>query len=1175
MTIGRPLVPILAMLALVGCSQQKAADTSAATDPASTTPILQPLDTTAIGTNDVSVGGYITKTPGQSGAPSFYLIAANNDGKSGCNATGVNNKATFTMTSSNTAVIPDSTGLYQSQGCNVANAVTIPYTVSSSAAAGTIVTLTVNATTPGSTNTPTRFDVKVIAAAPSDSTPPTITPTITGTEGDNGWYTSSVVVSWNVSDPQSAITTPECVPALVDTDTTAAGTTVSCTATSSGGSTTRLVTIKLDTTAPTVTPASITNTTWRNTPLGQVFTASDSASGLAADQGLNDDRQFTLTASAQSASAAQPTTVSKTIADNAGNSTTRTVSALIDTTRPTISAQTYGLKADGVTVTDDPISPNANGWFNRTVVVRFMCTDALSGVVASGPGACPADVTVDRDTLDAGEVVSGTVRDNAGNTSLTATETVRVDTAAPTISAAVSPDANSAGWHRSDATVTFTCSGLGTGGSCPAPVSVTQNTDADGTVVSATATDRAGNTASASATVKLDRSAPVASLAASGPLGLNGWYRGTVSFSTTGSTDALSGLASCTAVAPLATDDASHTVVTTCTDVAGNTDTATLSVKRDATPPTISAAPDRPANASDWYGADVTVAFTCADATSGVGTCPASEVVSDEGSMPVSATATDQAGNQATSSPLTIRLDRTAPTAQVAATTAPNALGWYRTDVTFTTSGTDGLSGVASCTTPATLNDDATGHVATGTCTDNAGNTSPVASSAPVNRDTVKPTLTLAAASAPNAAGWYRQDVAFTLTKSDDRSGIDEASCTGPAPITGEGTGLTTTASCYDRAGNSASLTSAGVNIDTTAPSAALTPSPAVPNGLNGWYRSGPVSFAVTGTDITPAGVTGVSGNVTCSAVGPIAGDTSGTTVSTTCTDAAGNSTPSAPLTIRLDSAAPTATISPSPAAPNGSNGWYRSGPVTFSTSGTDSLSGHVTCTAIPAISTDTPGSTFTTTCTDEAGNPMTASLAVKLDQTAPTLTVPGNITVNATSNSQAMVTFAAATASDNFTSPVSATCDRVSGTSYPVGTATVTCAATDQAGNTTTRSFTITVRYDFTGFFQPIDMGGVYNTVKVGSAVPVKFRLGGHQGLNVFAAGSPSATTIPCSPTASIDEVEEVATSSTSSLNYDATAGQYVYVWKTSTAFRAGSCYQLTVRFVDGSSQTALFKFR
>ena len=35
---------------------------------------------------------------------------------------------------------------------------------------------------------------------------------------------------------------------------------------------------------------------------------------------------------------------------------------------------------------------------------------------------------------------------------------------------------------------------------------------------------------------------------------------------------------------------------------------------------------------------------------------------------------------------------------------------------------------------------------------------------------------------------------------------------------------------------------------------------------------------------------------------------------------------------------------------------------------------------------------------------------------------------------------------------------------------------------------------YSFTSFVQPIDMGGVFNKVKPGSTVPVKFSLDGHR---------------------------------------------------------------------------------
>jgi hypothetical protein len=40
-----------------------------------------------------------------------------------------------------------------------------------------------------------------------------------------------------------------------------------------------------------------------------------------------------------------------------------------------------------------------------------------------------------------------------------------------------------------------------------------------------------------------------------------------------------------------------------------------------------------------------------------------------------------------------------------------------------------------------------------------------------------------------------------------------------------------------------------------------------------------------------------------------------------------------------------------------------------------------------------------------------------------------------------------------------------------------------------------------FTGFFQPIDNQPTINTMKAGAAVPVKFSLGGNQGLNLWGS--------------------------------------------------------------------------
>jgi hypothetical protein len=115
---------------------------------------------------------------------------------------------------------------------------------------------------------------------------------------------------------------------------------------------------------------------------------------------------------------------------------------------------------------------------------------------------------------------------------------------------------------------------------------------------------------------------------------------------------------------------------------------------------------------------------------------------------------------------------------------------------------------------------------------------------------------------------------------------------------------------------------------------------------------------------------------------------------------------------------------------------------------------------------------------------------------------------------------------------------------------------------------------YRFTGFYQPVDNGGVWNTVKAGSAIPVKFSLGGAQGLDVLNAGSPTATETACpGASASLDQVEETVAASQSGLTYDASAGQYTYVWKTNKTW-AGHCYRFELGLNDQSSHTFNVEF-
>lgn len=196
-------------------------------------------------------------------------------------------------------------------------------------------------------------------------------------------------------------------------------------------------------------------------------------------------------------------------------------------------------------------------------------------------------------------------------------------------------------------------------------------------------------------------------------------------------------------------------------------------------------------------------------------------------------------------------------------------------------------------------------------------------------------------------------------------------------------------------------------------------------------------------------------------------------------------------------------------------------------------------------------------------------------DGTAPTLNVPADITVNLPLNSTETsmpVTFTP-TASDNCSGAVTVVSTPASGSTFNVGTTTVNVTATDAAGNQTTGSFTVTVLYNFTGFFSPVDNLPTMNVVNAGKGVPLKFSLSGNKGLSIFASGYPMSVVINCDGSGE-SEVEETLNAGQSSLSYDSATDTYNYVWKTQNSW-ANTCRQLIVKLNDGTEHRANFRFR
>jgi len=296
-------------------------------------------------------------------------------------------------------------------------------------------------------------------------------------------------------------------------------------------------------------------------------------------------------------------------------------------------------------------------------------------------------------------------------------------------------------------------------------------------------------------------------------------------------------------------------------------------------------------------------------------------------------------------------------------------------------------------------------------------------------------------------------------------------------------------------------------------------------------------------------------------------------TITLTVTDTGGGSDSDDVIVNIVDTTAPVINVT-------GANPMTVECHTSFSDPGataTDGCAGSVPVTPSGSVNVDVPGSYTINYSATDGTNTATASRTVNVvDTTPPVITCPSNIIVTLPPNSMATsmaVSYPAVTATDSCSSSVTVNSSPASGSVFPVGTTTVNATASDGT-NTSTCSFTVTVLYNFTGFFPPIGNLPVFNVVNAGRAIPIKFSLSGYKGLNIFAPNSPSSGPIACNSSDPAVILENTVTAGGSSLNYDAGSDQYIYVWKTDPSW-AGTCRQLVVQLSDGSIHRANFQFK
>ena len=145
----------------------------------------------------------------------------------------------------------------------------------------------------------------------------------------------------------------------------------------------------------------------------------------------------------------------------------------------------------------------------------------------------------------------------------------------------------------------------------------------------------------------------------------------------------------------LSSETAGHTVTCSATNGAGLPNSASVTIKLDKTGPAgVALAAAGTLGLNGWYTNNVTISTTGTDSISSPVVCTGLQSQTTETAGAVfNGSCTNNAGLTTNAAPLTVKLDKTPPTATLAVTAGTLGLnGWYTTDVTIRTTGTESIS---------------------------------------------------------------------------------------------------------------------------------------------------------------------------------------------------------------------------------------------------------------------------------------------------------------------------------------------------------------------------------------------------------------------------------------------------------------------------------------------------
>ena len=356
-----------------------------------------------------------------------------------------------------------------------------------------------------------------------DETNPTIAFNITGTKGNNNWYTSNAYVQVNVSDAESGVdyylwcTGNECIPTNTEysnktisvSDTTTSRVCVQAYDKAGNTYTSCSDEVKVDTIKPEINGINDV-TINRLESINLEATYNDVTSGIATSS-RSGEVDTTKSGTYE---------VIYTAVDNAGNSKEITRKIMVEAQAPSVdfAAAPGAINSNGWAKNDFYVTINVTDNSGHGIKEFKVCTavtntcDPTNGSTITGSTSATRLISVESNN----NRVCVKAIDNADKPSeVICSDAYKLDKTKPSVgSIKVNNSSTIADWYNDNVTITTVAGSDALSGHLSTSVNVSSITEStEGTIVTLTTTDKAGNTSTENYTIKVDKTQPTVSIA--------------------------------------------------------------------------------------------------------------------------------------------------------------------------------------------------------------------------------------------------------------------------------------------------------------------------------------------------------------------------------------------------------------------------------------------------------------------------------------------------------------------------------------------------------------------------------------------------------------------------------------------------------------------------------------